>query len=366
MSVMLVVPSLHVGGAEKVTIELANGFAEQGHNVSLVILGGQGPLEPLVDAGVIKIFLGKKRAIYAIVALFACFRRMRPRAIISSLDYVNIVVALCVMVSGVRSTLIMIEHSTYSASADRRLSGSAWVFPWLIRFFYRKASYVVGVSQGVSDDIRRVACLSEAKVRTIYNPVISRQFFQAEGEPTHPWLSNADELPVLITVGRLTEAKDHENLLRAFQLVTRSTPARLIILGDGELREAMESLVERLGLTGSVVMPGFVKNPHAWLKKSRVFILSSKWEGLPSALIEAMASGTPVISTDCPSGPAEILEGGKWGRLVPVGNAEAMAKAILLELGAPKQGNGIARSQAFSRERSISEYAALISGSQAR
>lgn len=366
MSVMLVVPSLHVGGAEKVTIELANGLAEQGHAVSLVILGVRGPLEPLIDAGVTKVFLGKRRALLAAPALFACFWRAKPQAIISSLDYVNIIVALCTLLAGLHGRLILIEHSTYSASADRRLSASAWIFPWLIRFFYKNACYVVGVSQGVADDIRRVAGLPADKVRAIYNPVISRQFFQAEGEFIHPWLVQGGEIPVLITVGRLTDAKDQATLIEAFQRVTQSRPARLIILGDGELREELEALVARLGLCASVAMPGFVSNPHAWLKEARIFILSSKWEGLPSALIEAMASGTPVISTDCPSGPAEILEGGAWGRLVPVGDAEAMAAAILQELNIPRQAIGITRSQAFTRERSVAEYAALISGMPGR
>jgi glycosyltransferase involved in cell wall biosynthesis len=167
------------------------------------------------------------------------------------------------------------------------------------------------------------------KIKVIYNPVITPELFARAEEPLdHPWF-RPGEPPVVLGVGRLTQAKDFPTLIRAFALVRKERPARLMILGEGEERPKLEALVRELRLEEDVALPGFVDNPYKYMKRAAVFVLSSRWEGFGIVLVEAMALGTPVVATDCPSGPAEILENGKWGRLVPPGDPEALAKAIL-------------------------------------
>ena len=177
------------------------------------------------------------------------------------------------------------------------------------------------------------AGLSPARIRVINNPVISDELLQAAQQPVqHPFF-DADNVPVVLGVGRLTEQKDFSTLIRAFDILRENTPARLIILGDGEERPALENLIRSSGLQDMVDLFGFELNPFAFMKKASVFVLSSKWEGLPGVLIQALACDCPVISTDCLSGPAEILKHGQYGHLVPVGDAEAIASAIASVLG---------------------------------
>ena len=147
----------------------------------------------------------------------------------------------------------------------------------------------------------------------------------------HPWFAPGAP-PVILGAGRLTEQKDFPTLIRAFALVRKKHPARLMILGEGEERSKLETLVQELGLEKEVSLPGFVDNPYKYMKRAAVFVLSSRWEGFPNVLVEAMALGTPVVSTDCPNGPAEILENGKWGELVPVGETQSLASAVLRTL----------------------------------
>jgi glycosyltransferase involved in cell wall biosynthesis len=178
------------------------------------------------------------------------------------------------------------------------------------------------------------------KIKVIYNPVITPELFAKAEEPLdHPWF-RPGEPPVVLGVGRLTQAKDFPTLIRAFALVRKERPARLMILGEGEERPKLEALVRELGLEEDVALPGFVGNPYKYIARAGVFVLSSAWEGLPTTLVEALALGTPVVSTNCKSGPEEILEEGRWGRLVPVGNIEELAKAIGESLSMPRLLNG--------------------------
>jgi len=175
----------------------------------------------------------------------------------------------------------------------------------------------------------------------------------------HPWFAPG-EPPVILSVGRLTKQKDYPTLIRAFALVHRERPARLMILGEGEERPKLEALIQELSLDDDVSLPGFVDNPYAYMARSAVFVLSSAWEGLPTVLIEAMAVGTPVVATDCPSGPAEILEGGKWGKLVPVGDVEALAEAIARKISSPMQKSRLDVCERFRMDKVIAQYIYIL------
>lgn len=167
------------------------------------------------------------------------------------------------------------------------------------------------------------------KVRVIYNPVVDDRLFAMAAEPpSHAW-AGANDKPLILGVGRLSAEKDFATLLRAFRLVRNARPARLAILGEGKERHALEQMVDELGLQAHVSLPGFVANPFSVMSRASVFVLSSRFEGLPNALIQALALGVPLVSTDCPSGPREVLEDGRYGTLVPVGDAERMAEGIL-------------------------------------
>ena len=201
-----------------------------------------------------------------------------------------------------------------------------------MRKTYPLAHAVVSVSPGVANDLASVLGLPRARIRVIYNPVISTDLLiRANESPNHTWLTT-QETPVILAVGRLVEQKDFSTLIRAFALVRRQIPARLIILGEGELRAELRALVSSLNLNDCVDMPGFTENPYGFMHRAAIVALSSRWEALPTVLIEALYCGVPVVSTDCPSGPAEILAQGKYGRLVPVGDPVAMASALLESL----------------------------------
>jgi glycosyltransferase involved in cell wall biosynthesis len=201
--------------------------------------------------------------------------------------------------------------------------------PRLIRWAYPRADAVVAVSQGVASDLVEVCGIAASHVHVLNNPVVTPETARMRSEPVdHPWLRDPT-LPVVLAVGRLVPQKDFGTLLEAFALARRSRAARLVILGEGPLRAELEATVRRLDVAADVDLPGFCANPYAAMAAADVFVLSSAWEGSPGVLIEAMSCGTPVLSTDCPSGPRQILDGGRWGRLVPVGDAQAMANGLV-------------------------------------
>ena len=228
--------------------------------------------------------------------------------------------------------------------------------PWLMKIFYPRADGVVAVSKGVADDLAVVIGLPRERITVIYNPVVTPELLQKAQEPIdHPWF-HPGEPPVILGVGRLTKQKDFPTLIQAFALVRKERPARLIILGEGEDRYELEELIRKLGIASDVDMPGFVDNPYKYMAYSTVFVLSSAWEGLPTVLIEAMACGCPVVSTNCHSGPAEILENGKYGKLVAVGDAAGLAEAMVGTLDAPESLNVVRRAQDFGVEQAVAGY----------
>jgi glycosyltransferase involved in cell wall biosynthesis len=205
-----------------------------------------------------------------------------------------------------------------------------------MRHLYPWTNGVVVVSQGVRDDMVQVTGVPRRHITVIYNPsVVGAEIQEKANEPLdHPWFEPGQP-PVLVAVGRLQQQKDYPMLLQAFAQVRRSQPARLLILGEGRERPMLEALIKELNLEDDVGLPGFVMNPYAYIARASLFVLSSRWEGLPTVLIEALCCGTPAVSTDCPSGPREILRKGKYGTLTPVGDAAAFAQAIAAALEKP-------------------------------
>lgn len=243
------------------------------------------------------------------------------------------------------------------------LSTESYRFRRRIRYLFSGATHFVGVSQGVSDGLATAVGAPRGKITTIYNPVVAPDLHaKAAEQPDHPWLRD-NGAPVLLAVGRLVEGqKDYPTLIRAFARLAARRPCRLIVLGEGDQRKEIEGLVEKFKLTDRISLPGWVENPLAFMARASLFVLSSIYEGLPTVLVEALACGCPCVSTDCPSGPAEILRNGDIGPLVPVGDDTALAEAMDHVLDHPMDRRILRqRAMDFSAEKSVDAYEKLLS-----
>jgi glycosyltransferase involved in cell wall biosynthesis len=354
-------PSMGYGGVERVLLRMASAFADRGYAVDLVVSNLNGPPEegsflPHVPKNVRVVDLGTRRVLLSLPGLVAYLKRERPAALYSAMDHCNLIAIWAKLLANVDTRVVVSVHSTESLAADENPAKRLLIRLLLPRFL-RHAAGIVAVSKGVADDYARYMRQPRDAVRVVYNPVVGPDvFLRANEEPRHPWYAEKTT-PLILSVGRLTRAKNYQTLIRAMTKVHARTGARLVILGDGLERPMLTAEIRRAGLEGVVDLPGFDDNPFAYMKRADVFALSSAWEGFPSVLIEAISLGTPVVSTDCPSGPMEILEGGKWGRLVPVGDPDALAIAIVDTLLDARRGSAVERAGDFSMEKIIPEYA---------
>lgn len=327
-------PSLQIGGAEQVVVNLANGFSRHGKSVALLLANADGPLRSKLDASVKVVDFYKSGVFGALKPLARFLSENSPDILFSAQSHANIIALLAYRLAGVQLPVVISEHTTMSLHFNLEPGIKNRFIPKLARLLYRQAHAVACISQGVADDILAVTKIAPGRVHRIYNPVLPpltelQQKIEAPVE--HPWFL-PDALPVILAVGRLTAAKDYPTLLRAFVQVRQERNANLLILGDGEKRTKLENLINELSLTHSVQLPGFVENPYAYMSRCSLFVLSSAWEGLSNVLVEALACGASIVSTDCKNGPAEILENGRHGVLVPVGDSSALAEAILANI----------------------------------
>ena len=359
--VSLFVPSLGGGGAERVMLNLAQGFAERGLAVDLVLAQVEGPYLDQVSPKVRVVDLKAPRVLLSLPALIRYLRQECPVALLCAMHHTNIVALWAKLLSGVSTRVVATVHNTSSSVSLNSSPRRAQLMPLLMRLFYPWADRIVTVSEGVADNLAQMANLPRQRIQVIYNPVVTPELFaKAQAPLDHPWF-RLGEPPVILGVGRLTKQKDFPTLIKAFAIVRQSCPARLVILGEGEDRLKLEALVKEIGLEGAVSMPGFLENPYVYMAKASVVVLSSAWEGFGNVIAEAMACGTPVVSTDCKSGPAEILENGKYGELVPVGDVEELARAIARTLQNPQCSQTLQnRAAEFSQEKIINQYLELL------
>lgn len=352
-------PTLAGGGAERVALNLLKGMIELDIPLDLVLADAEGPYLEQVPDRVRVVNLATGRVILALPALIKYLKETKPVAILSHMNHANIIAIVARDLARIDTKLVVVEHETLSASESKLWLSQ--IFPPLMKWLYPRADSIVGVSQGVSEDLDCELGFEPGKVKTVYNPVIDRDTLAKAQTPlAHPWFE-AGSPPVFLAVGRLSPQKDFSNLIQAFALVRKQKVARLMILGEGETRSQLEAEIIALGITADVSLPGFVQNPYAYMHNATTLVLSSRWEGLPTVLIEAMACGCSVVATDCPSGPQEILSSGKYGRLVPTENAPALATAMLQSLENPlSQASSIERGMYFSTDRAVSEYLKLF------
>lgn len=353
-------PSLCGGGAERVTVNLAEAITERGIPVHLVLAAAEGVFLDRLSPAIRVVDLRAGRVLRSMAPLARYLRRERPKVLVSSMGHANLVALWAGRLAGHVTPIVVTEHNTLSQEVERqsRLTGLLW--PHLLGTFYRWADGVVAVSRGAADDLARTSGFPRDRIEVIYNPVIMPATMTQTRQPLDdPWFAPGQP-PVIIGAGRLTRQKDFPALVRAFAEVRRRRPARLLILGEGDDRPALEALVAELGLAADVALPGFRDSALAYMAGSAVFVLSSSWEGLPTVLIEALAAGTRVVSTDCPSGPREILQDGRLGTLVPVGDVPALAAAILDALAQPRGGVPPDALTPYTRDAAVDHYLRLL------
>ncbi|MES1940367.1 glycosyltransferase [Salinisphaera sp. T5B8] len=385
-------PALAGGGVEKNFLRLAGAFVAEGYAVDLVLTRAGGDYENAVPAGVtvhwlqpsgvlnsrwtvarnarvplaallrpVLLPIKSSRNLRHVAALADYLKTRRPQTLIAGMSYPNLVAIWARNRAGVDTRIVVTERNTLSQTIQRVHRKWRWRYlPALLGPAYRQADHVVAVSHGVADDLATVTGLSRSAIRTIYNPVVSPAIAeQAASAPNHAWFTPGQP-PVILAAGRLTSAKRFDRLIRAFARVRQTSQARLLILGEGRDRRALQALAREQGVAGDVAMPGFADNPYAFMAQAAVFVLSSDYEGLPTVLIEALACGATVVATDCPSGPREILDGGRYGALVACEDEAGLASAISAALAAPAdRDRQKARAEAFSLDESLRQYRTL-------
>jgi glycosyltransferase involved in cell wall biosynthesis len=374
MHVALVLSGLAGGGAQRRMLTLAGAFVERGHRVSLLPVRDDGPFRKQVPAGVDIISVGGRllsrtlprwnRSAAVLVATFALMRRLRdlhPDAVLSTSDPANVAVLAARRLGRLPVASIAVVNIDHTTSLARKPAALRKLYRCVLRSTYRSADAVVGISAGTSRSTAAMAGLPAERVITILNPVDAEAIDEKARAPgRHRWLEDR-RVPVVLAVGKLKPQKDYPTLIRAFARARSQRPLRLLVLGEGELRATLETLVCDLGESDHVVFEGFVDNPFCYMARASVLVLSSAWEGLSNVLLEALACGCPVISTDCPSGPREILENGSYGELVPVGDEAALARAILDVIDRPRQSERLrARARRFSVDAAAEAYLSVI------
>lgn len=363
---LIFLPSAHGGGAQRVMVEVAHHIKLTGKSVRVAVPNLEGAMGQLLTERLGQdslINMNHKGVARSLPSLVRILKELQPSTFLTGLRHGNVAGVVASILSGFSGRLVLSEHNTLSRiTSGKGSSIKEQLLHKLLPAAYKKADHIIAVSQGVKRDIIRLG-IGHDKISVIYNPVVNpeMQALASDEQMLPPWMQSK-AAPLIIGLGRLTEQKDFATLLEAFALVRRRQPCRLTILGEGPERRELVNLSVRLGVDSDFDLPGFVSNPYAYLAKADVMVLSSRWEGFGNVLVEALSFGVPVVATDCEHGPAEILDGGRYGRLIPIANAEALATAIGEAILVGNQGREerISRSKEFSAARIIPQYIEVL------
>lgn len=341
-------------------LTLAEGFLERGIEVDIVLTTTDGELVNEVPNGAQLIDLEASRILASLPGLVRYLRDRQPAVLLSAMRTTNCVALWARMLSRAPTRVVISEHNAPSL-LTHDLSFQDKVLLYSMSLTYPFSDCTISVSEGVEEQLYEAVGEPPEKVDVVYNPVVDKHFEERSTQHVrHPWFKNKN-IPVIVGVGSLTEQKGFSTLIRAFSEVRNNRLAYLAILGEGNERYKLEKQAERLDLRDYIWMPGFVSNPLKYMAKASVFALSSRWEGLGNVLVEAMACGTPVVATDCRSGPAEILNDGEYGRLVPVGDPQALAEGIMEALEGNVQAAPCSALDRFRRETVVDQYLEILS-----
>jgi glycosyltransferase involved in cell wall biosynthesis len=331
--------TLFNGGVERVVFNLAGSFVQRGMEVEIVLDAlYYSPFSENVPAGVKLVELGAHSILARPPKLRSYLRQRRPEVLLSATHFANEIAIVAAGLAQGNTRVLVSEHTTLSTELSS-LPGTSprRLIPAIMRATYRHADAVVAVSKGVAEDTVKLSGLPPECVHAIYNPLDFDMIHELAAQPAnHPWFAaGAEPGPpeVVLAIGRLEQQKNFGLLIDAFARVRAERDARLLILGEGSQRVRLQEKIEQMGLNDVVQMPGFLPNPFPFIAKAKVLAMSSLWEGFPLVLIEALSLKTPIVATDCPSGPSEALDGGRYGELVPMNDASALATALLEALG---------------------------------
>jgi glycosyltransferase involved in cell wall biosynthesis len=355
----ILMPSKGWGGIERNNVNLINEFLRLGHEVDLVLSRDAVlPYPDKLSSECRVVDLKAKHKATAVPRFLSYLRDRRPAIVITAKDH-GAKVGLATHSlgpSGIKLMVVVQNCYDITVKARRRRL--------VIRMTYPRADSIVFASRGALDSFLKICQPPEEKLHVIHNPILEPGILlQAEEPVDHPWFqTDATAGPVIISAGRLEEQKDYPTLIRAFARVRSERPCRLVIVGEGSLRAPLEALCAELDVADDVSLPGFTPNPYAFVARADLFVMSSAWEGFGNVLAEALAVGTPVVSTDCRSGPREILEDGKHGPLVPVGDDRALAEAIAETLDNPSSADDLKRVAQRFDVRSIARQYLQVAG----
>ena len=357
------------GGVERMLVNLMRGFVDLGRTVNLLLVGADSPHLERLPAEVRRIDLGTKHSFLAAFGLARYLRRNRPTALLAAKDRAGRAAVLARRLAGTDTRIVLRLGTNLSAAMAERSAPSRWLRYAPIRWTYPSIDRIVAVSNGVAEDTARIARVPHSQISVIRNPVITPDLAEQAALPcSHPWLADhgGARVPVIVGAGRFQRQKDFPTLIRAFAWLRAQRSCRLLLLGDGRGRAALEALVQDLGIDADVDLPGFQPNLYPFLAGADLFVLSSAWEGSPNVLTEAMALGTPVVATDCPSGPREILDDGRLGPLVPVADVHALSDAMAATLDRALDPQTLRDAVAdYDQTVSAGRYLAMLDGEDA-
>ncbi len=359
------IPNLEVGGAEKVTANILKWLNRDNFSPQLLLQEKKGYHLKSIPEDVRMADFSGDNLLFCFFKLMAYLKKEEPDIFVSVFPRFSVVSVLAKIFCNSPVKIVIVEHSLFSSTAANartflRRFVAKFMFPSLMRYLYGFSEAVICVSRGVAEDIERITGLKN-KMKIIYNPIISDEIYQLAKEPVDTVYVAKESLPIILAVGRLAIAKDYPTLLKAFQIVSKSTKAKLIILGSGDEHRKLVEFARKLKISGKVYFLGLQENPYKFMTNASVFVLSSKQEGFSTVIVEAMACGLPVVSTDCKSGPNEIITNMKNGLLVKEGDPQMVADAIIRVLRDDNlrkkfSQNGKERAKDFTAQRKTKEY----------
>lgn len=353
----LFLPNLSGGGAERIMLNLSKEFISRGHNIDLVLVNAKGEYISDIPEDVDVVNFNRSRTLSALPDLIQYLRENEPKGLLSTSTHANIISIWAKIISLCSTNIVVRQPNIPSMGMPTSLKER--LLDFFISYFYPFADDIVAISHGGKEDLAKNYQIGSEKISVIHNPNNIEQIFRMKRERSG--LPEFETDIVILGVGRLNEVKDFTTLIRSFNVLLQERSAELVILGKGNQRSKLEQLAADLQICDYVHLPGFVENPYKYMARADVFVLSSKWEGFGNVLVEAMACGTPVVSTDCPGGPREILQNGRYGKLVPVGDEIALAQAIKETLCTQSDPDHlIDRAMDFSIETKTTDYEELL------
>lgn len=355
-------PRLAAGGVEKMRIILAKELLARGIDVDFVLCQSVGEYKNLVPEGVVIHDLGAKRTRNSLIPLVRYIKKNKPDALFSSLGPQNILAVLANKLSGSMTKVFVTQHNSLTKQSRVKATMPQRLMPWLYKVFLPMADGVIAVSSGIAKDMAVASNYPVDKINVIYNPACPNDINEKINEEINEKFFNKGR-GFILSIGRLVYQKGYDDLIKAFKIVAlKKDDLDLVIIGVGPLEEELKKLATELNISNRIHFVGYQDNPVKFIAKAKLFVMSSRYEGFGNVLVEALACGTKVVSTDCEHGPSEILENGKYGALLPVGNVKILAETIIETLDSNVDQKAlIARAKLYSASKIVDQYLNVFS-----